>query len=239
MTRLRRRRAILAGVGVGVVALLLLVVVFQLRDDEDGLGLLDGEGSAWRQYVTIFLLIVADAVVPVFPSESTLNTASTLAAAGELELWIVVLAGALGAVVGDSTLYWIARLSGSRVRGRLEKAKQNKKVETGLLVLGESAPVLIVAGRYVPGLRFVVNATFGLAAYPYKRFLLWSAVGGSTWSLYTCLMAYWIGTALSGYPLASMVISGVVTSVFVVAVFVVLRRHRAQVADRSAEPATP
>lgn len=236
MMQTRRRRRILAGVGV-VVLLLVLVVALQALDGEDGLGLLDGEGPAWWQYVAIFLLIVADALVPVFPSESTLNTASTLAAAGELELWLVIVMGALGAVVGDSALYWIARLSGSRVRGKLDKAKQNKKVEAGLLVLGQSAPVLIVAGRYVPGLRFVVNATFGLAAYPYRRFVLWSAIGGSTWSLYTCLMAYWIGTALSGYPLASMVISGVVTSAFLVAVFLVLRRHRQQVEESSAEPA--
>jgi membrane-associated protein len=237
MTNRRRRRTILAGVGV-LVVLLVALVVLQFLDDGDALGLLDGEGSARWQYLTIFLLIVADALVPVFPSESTLNTASTLAAAGELELWLVILAGALGAVVGDSALYWIARVSGSRVRDQLDRAKRNKKVETGLLVLGESAPVLIVAGRYVPGLRFVVNATFGLAAYPYRRFLLWSAIGGLTWSLYTCVLAYWIGTALSGYPLASMVISGVVTSAFLVAVFIVLRRHRARIADRSAEPAT-
>jgi membrane protein DedA with SNARE-associated domain len=31
-------------------------------------------------------------------------------------------------------------------------------------------PVLIVGGRYVPGLRFVVNATMGLLEIRYRRF---------------------------------------------------------------------
>ncbi len=37
--------------------------------------------------------------------------------------------------------------------------------------MGSSAPTLIVAGRYVPGLRFVVNPTMGVSKYPYRRFL--------------------------------------------------------------------
>lgn len=232
----RRRRAILAGVGViGVLAV--AVVVLQSIDDGDGLGLIDGEGAVGWQYLTIFLLIVGDAIVPVLPSESTLNAASNQAAAGELELQLVILVGALGAVVGDSALYWISRTSGSRVQAKLDRAKRNKKVASGLAVLGKSAPLLIVAGRYVPGLRFVVNATVGLAEYPYRRFLLWSAIGASTWSLYTCLLAYWVGTALADYPLASMIISAAVTSAFVVAVFFVVRRHRGGAADSSPEAA--
>ena len=188
-----------------------------------------------RQYLAVFVLILADAIVPIFPGETTLNAASTLAAQGELELGLVMLAGALGAVIGDSCLYWIARKSASSMRPKLEEAKKNEKIQTGLAVMGQSAPLLIVGGRYVPGLRFVVNATMGLAEYPYPRFLLWSAIGGTTWAIYTCLLAYWVGTAIADYPLASIVISGVITTIFVVAVFFVVRRRRS--AASSTEPA--
>jgi membrane-associated protein len=77
----------------------------------------------------------------------------------------------------------------------------------------------------VPGLRFVVNATMGLTRYPFRRFLLWDAIGASTWSLYTRLLAYSVGTALGDYPLASILVSGAVTSVILVAAFLVLRRR--------------
>lgn len=226
----RRRRALLAGVG-AVLLLVLGAVLLSALDDGDGFGLLDDSGAPSWQYLAVFLLIVGDAVCPVFPGETTLNAASTLAAQGVLELGLVILAGALGAIVGDSALYWVARRSVAHVRPRVERAKRNDKVAAGMALLGESAPLLIVAGRYVPGLRFAVNATMGLAEYPYRRFLVWSALGSATWSVYTCLLAYWIGTALADYPLASILISGAVTSVFVVAVFVAVRRHRRLAAD--------
>jgi membrane protein DedA with SNARE-associated domain len=64
------------------------------------------------------------------------------------------------------------------------------QVQQTLEVMKSSAPLLIVAGRYVPGLRFVVNATMGLSTMRYRRFLPWSILGGVIWSMYTCLLAY-------------------------------------------------
>lgn len=232
----RRRRVVLVGLGVAALLAVAAAMLYAI-DGGDGFGFVDGEGSLSRQYLAVFLLIFADAIVPIFPGETTLNTASTLAAQGELELGLVMLAGALGAIIGDSSLYWIARKSASYIRPKLEEVKKNEKVQTGLALMGQSAPLLIVGGRYVPGLRFVVNATMGLAEYPYPRFLLWSAIGGTTWAIYTCLLAYWVGTAIADYPLASIVISGAITTIFVVAIFFVVRRHRS--AESSTEATAP
>ena len=220
-----RRRATMGAV---VVALaLVLVVVLNVIDRGDGFGALDTESATW-QYLAVFFLILADAIVPIFPGETTLNAASTLAAQGQLDLVLVIVAGAFGAIVGDSCLYWIARRSSGRVEHHLEQAKQNAKVATAFGVLeGRGAPVLLVLGRYVPGLRFVVNATMGLTAYPYRRFLLWSAIGGISWSIYTCALAYWIGGALADYPIASIVISGFVTTAILAAGYLVYRRTQA------------
>jgi membrane protein DedA with SNARE-associated domain len=80
----------------------------------------------------------------------------------------------------------------------------------------------------VPGVRFVVNTTFGIAKLPYRRFLLWSAIGGTLWSVYTCLLAYAVGTALADFPLASVVISGAITTLAVAVVLWKVRRDRAQ-----------
>ena len=68
----------------------------------------------------------------------------------------------------------------------------------------------------------------GLSAFPYERFLLWSAIGGALWSVYTCGMAYLIATALSGFPLASVIIAAAVSTLAIVAVVLVLRRIRAR-----------
>ena len=59
-----------------------------------------------------------------------------------------------------------------------------------------------------------------------RHFLVWSSIGGTMWSVYTCGLAYLVGTALAGFPLASVLISGVITTLAMAVVFVVARRYR-------------
>lgn len=232
MRRLLHRRAFWIAVGVvaGLAVLSVASTLLFAEDESDGFSFVSGERAELAAYAATFFFVAADAVIPIFPGETTLNAASTLAAQGELDLGLVILAGALGAIVGDSALYWIARGSARRVEPQLEKAKQNEKVAAALEFMGSSAPLLIVLGRYVPGLRFVVNATMGLSRYPYRRFLLWSSIGGALWATYTCLLAYAVGTALADFPLASVVISGAITTAAIAVIFVVVRRRRQRAA---------
>ena len=219
---MRSRKVWLALGGLGL--LVVLAVVLHVLAGADGFSLVDA-GSGDSAYLAVFLLVFGDAICALLPGETTLNVASTLAAEGSLDLGLVMLAGALGAVTGDSALYWIARSSREKIQPQLEKAKSNDKVAAALGFMGSSAPLLLVTGRYVPGLRFVVNATLGLSAYPYRRFVLWSAIGGTLWSVYTCGLAYLIGTALFEFPLASVVISSAITTIAIAAIFLVARRR--------------
>lgn len=232
-TSAHRRRRALVSVAVGVVVVVALVVLLQWWSGADRFGTVTVGNGPWA-YVFAALFVFLDGVCAVFPGETTLNAASTLAAQGVLSLTLVMLAGAVGAVGGDSALYWIARRYRERVRPRLDRARQNDKVASALAFIGSSAPLLLVVGRYVPGVRLVVNATFGISAHPYRHFLLWSAVGGTLWSVYTCGLAYLVGTALAGFPLASVVISGSITTLAVAAVFLVAARRR-----RRARRSTP
>ena len=170
------RRMILIGLAV-LAAVVAVVVLLQDAGGGDGLGLITKDASS--SYLGVALLVFLDAVCPVFPGETTLNAASTLAAQGTFNLWLVILSGAVGAIVGDTALYWAARLFSGRLDDRVARVKQNDKVAAALAFLGNSAPLLLTAGRFVPGVRFVVNATLGIEKYPYPRFLLWSAVGGT------------------------------------------------------------
>ena len=228
---------------IGFVVLLVVIVALQLLDQGDVAAWLEDAPEQWA-YVLCFLLVWFDAVIPIFPGETTLSAASTLAAEGSLELGLVMLAGALGAIVGDSSLFWIARKSADRVQGQLDKALENSKVRAAWDALDRSPGLLIIAGRYVPGMRFAVNAAMGLSDMPYRRFLLWSVLGGVLWSVYTCALAYNVATTLSGFPLASLVISSLITSAALAAIYFVDRKRRrkaegAEPADVSTEPAVP
>ena len=225
---------------IGFAVLVVVIVAVQLLDQGYVAEWIADAPEGWA-YVLCFLLVWFDAVIPIFPGETTLSAASTQAAEGSLELELVMLAGALGAIVGDSTLFWIARKNAGRVQGQLDKALKNPKIRSGWEALDRSPGLLIVAGRYVPGMRFAVNASMGLSDIPYRRFVLWSVIGGVMWSVYTCALAYNVATTLSGFPLASLIISSLITSAALAAIYFVDRRRRrgAETAEPLDEPAIP
>jgi membrane protein DedA with SNARE-associated domain len=205
--------------------LVVIAAILQVVTDGEAFGVAEQTSDALT-YLGIFLLIAGDAVVPILPGETTLNAASTAAAAGHLELPLVIIAGALGAIVGDSTLFALARHNRGRVQPHIDRAKQDQRVISTLEYLGDNRKILLVFARYVPGLRFVVNATFGLSDLPYLKFLPWSALGAITWATYTCLLAYWVGSTIEDYPLASVIISGAITTALISILFLRERRRR-------------
>jgi membrane protein DedA with SNARE-associated domain len=231
--RLSTRRKVTAAV---VVALILVAGAVNYMADSDGITL--DQDDALVAYVSVFVLIFLDAVMPIFPGETTLNAAATLAAHGKLDLAPIIVMGALGAILGDSALFWIARLFSVRLEPQVTRAKQNKQVRMAFDLMDRSPAVLIIGGRYVPGMRFVVNATMGLSTIRYRRFLGWSVISGILWSAYTSILAYEIGLALGDFPLASFIISGLVTTVAITVVFFTVRRNRRhEAAAESSEPA--
>ena len=223
---------ILGGFGV----LLLVIVAGQLLDKGDIARWLGDVPEQWA-YVMCLLFVWFDAVIPIFPGETTLSAASTIAAGGGLTLGLVMLAGALGAILGDTSLFWIARKGSAKMQPHLDKALENPKVRVAWESLDRSPGLLIVAGRYVPGMRFAVNASMGLSHIPYRRFLGWSVLSGTLWSVYTCALAYWVSTTLAGFPLASLIISGLITSAALAAVYFV-ERHKLK-EPRTPEPSVP
>jgi membrane protein DedA with SNARE-associated domain len=213
------------------IALGALALLWVVPEIVAALGSIDIQGVE-HPYLLTFLFVWWDAIVPVFPSESLLNTGATLIASGDLdlELWALILVGALGAIIGDSTLYWLARTVGRKYLSvKLEKAKQSPKVGTAFQVLGTSAPLVIVAGRFVPGMRFVIGVTMGLERYPYARFLSFSILGGFFWAAFNCGFSYLIGsTKLGDYSLLSLLTSAAVTGGILAILYKSLKRSYEQ-----------
>jgi membrane-associated protein len=107
-----------------------------------------------------------------------------------------MLAGGLGAIVGDSTLFLIARRSSSFVEPQLARARKNPKVQGAFDFLDRGAPMRLLTDRYVPGLRFVVNATLGIS----DMHTGCSCAGRHALVVYTCGLAYLVGSALDDLP---------------------------------------
>lgn len=224
------------------IALGALALLWVVPEITAALGSIDIQGVE-RPYLLTFLFVWWDAIIPVFPSESLLNTGATLIASGDLDLklWLLILVGALGAIIGDSTLYWLARTVGRKyLAKKVEKAKQDPKISTAFKVLGTSAPLVIVAGRFVPGMRFVIGVTMGLERYPYRRFLPFSLLGGFLWAAFNCGFSYLIGsTRLGEYSLLSLLTSAAVTGGILTILYKSLKRsyeQQKQTASSQPEP---
>lgn len=195
-----------------------------------------------RPYLVVAAFVVFDALVPIFPSESLLNTGSILATQDDstIEIWRLIVAGTAGAIVGDTLLYWISR---TVLRGfmadRVEQAERNEKVADAMSVLTGQAPLLIVFGRFVPGVRFVVGATMGLTRFPYPRFLLWDLIGGFAWASFACLTSALISTALGGQPIVSIIASAFITTALLAFLYERLKRSLQATHDTSTIAADP
>ncbi|MFV1990874.1 MAG: DedA family protein, partial [Acidimicrobiales bacterium] len=201
------RLVLFAGVGI-VVALWIVPLIASLVADID-------IASLSRPYSIILLFVTFDAVIPIFPSESLLTTASSLAAqsGSEILIWRVFFAGAFGAIIGDSLLYWLSRTVLRRtMASRVEAAERNPKMKQAMQVLDSNAALIIVFGRFVPGIRFLVGATMGLSRYPFKKFLLYNAIGGTLWAGSTVLFSYVIASVLDDKPVISIVLSVIITT---------------------------
>ena len=207
------------------------VAAINYMRNSDGLSPVDADRPL-ASYLAVFL-IALDAVIPIFPGETTLNAASTVAAQGKLDLGPIIVMGALGAIVGDSCLFWLARKWSGRIEPQLDRSKSNDKVRQAFALLDSSAPVLIIGGRYVPGMRFVVNATMGLSDHRLPA--LPGLVGHQRHAVERLHLRAGLPDrpGPGRLPLASFVISGLVTTVALAVVFFTVRRQR----RRAAAPA--
>lgn len=207
-------------------ALGLVAVVWLVGAIADAVADIDLE-AVDHPYALVAAFVVFDAIIPVFPSESLLNTGSILAIRDDssIEIWKLVVAGTVGAAIGDTLLYWISR---TVLRGfmqeRLDQALENDKVAEAFDVLRGQAPILIVFGRFVPGVRFVVGTTMGLTRFPYPRFLLWDLIGSAAWASFACVSSALISVALGGQPLVSIVASALITTALLAFLYKRLRR---------------
>jgi membrane protein DedA with SNARE-associated domain len=142
------------------------------------------------------LVAVESAGIPV-PGETALITAGVLAAGGRFNIVEVIAVAAAGAIVGDSTGYWIARTGGRRAIDKIPIARDTlpKLLPRGEQFFERHGSKTVVIGRFVAGLRVTVAWLAGLSHMPWPRFVFYNAIGGILWATTIGLVAYYFGNA--------------------------------------------
>jgi membrane protein DedA with SNARE-associated domain len=130
------------------------------------------------------------------PGDTAMITAGIIAANGGLSLWLVILSGALGGLLGDNVFYFLGRRYGPRLVGRFLKGDRAtgryRWAERQIAIRG---PTIIVVGRFIPAGRTVTTFACGTSAMAYRRFLAADAVAAFAWATYTALLGYVGGSA--------------------------------------------
>jgi membrane-associated protein len=153
-------------------------------------------GSA-LSYLVVFGVVLADALVPIVPSEAVIITATVLAAQGHLIAPLVGLAALGGALVGDNGSHCLGRSLGRRAAARLfrgERARARLRWATGQI--GRRAWI-VSAGRFVPGGRTATTFASGMLGMPWRRFLGYDAAGCALWVVYAMALGYAGGSAFA------------------------------------------
>jgi membrane-associated protein len=155
--------------------------------------------SAWT-YLILFALAVADSVIPLVPSETAVILAGVLAANGNLNLVLVVLAAALGAVAGDNLAYGLGRKAGPWIHRRFSSDKAKGRLDWARALLERRGVSLVVLARFIPGGRTVVSVSAGMLHMAHLRFFAATVVAGALWGTYAAMLGYFGGRAFEDEP---------------------------------------
>lgn len=165
------------------------------------------EWAASYGYIAVLLIVAGDGVFPLLPGETAIIAAAVVAAAGSLNLFGVIAAGAVGAIIGDSTAYLIGRAGGERIRRLMVRVTSEERMRSAEGMIQRQGPALVIAGRFLPGLRIAINMSCGAGHMAYPRFLTFDTLGAIAWSSQAAIIGYLGGKAFEEKPWLGLLIA--------------------------------
>jgi membrane protein DedA with SNARE-associated domain len=171
-------------------------------------------------------ILVESSGVP-FPGELTLVAVAAYAGTGHLNIVVVILLGALGAIAGGDIGYFIGLRGG---RPFLEKVLSVFRLEVGHLAQAEMffahhGDKTILVGRFILGLRTWASVFAGVAHMPFWRFQAYSVLGALPWAILWGVVGYLLG---NNWPLLTTILKasgygGLALLVGVVVIYLAVR----------------
>ncbi len=148
-------------------------------------------------YLGLWFVIFAETGLAVgffLPGDSLLVVSGLFAAAGKLNVLLVMLAFFLGSVLGDSTGYWTGRFMGKTLFNRESSfIFKPSRVEKARQFFEKYGVKTVVLARFVPIVRTFAPLVVGAAGMPYVKFLTFSIIGSALWISSMVLAGYFLG----------------------------------------------
>lgn len=192
-------------------------------------------------YWVVLVAVALESLGVPFPGETTLLVAAIYAGTtGRLNIVGVIVAAAVGAVLGDNIGYTIGRVGGYPLVRKLTRLLriEDKSLHYTEAFFARHGNKTVFLGRFFSLLRTYVALFAGINRMPWRSFLVWNALGGITWATLYGLLGYILGhnLALLGTVLRVLGTGGIIVLVvFVVAavgIWLVRRRRLEARLDR-------
>jgi membrane protein DedA with SNARE-associated domain len=150
-------------------------------------------------YFTIALLMLIESTFLPLPSEIVIPFAAYKAAQGDLNIFIVIFMGTVGALAGSLINYTLAyylgrpivyKLAGSKL-GRLFLLSEEKikHAEDYFIKNGRTSTFI---GRLVPGIRHLISIPAGLAKMNLRDFILYTFIGAGIWNIILGIIGFYL-----------------------------------------------
>jgi len=184
-------------------------------------------------YFTIALLMLIESTFLPLPSEVVIPFAAYKAGQGELNVFIVVISGTIGALTGSLINYTLAyylgrpivyKFAGSRL-GRMFLLSEEKvmNAEEYFIRNGKTSTFI---GRLVPGIRHLISIPAGLARMSLRDFMLFTFIGAGIWNILLAIIGFYLYAVREQiFPYLGHILVGVGV-IFVVYLIIKARRNR-------------
>ena len=152
-------------------------------------------------YGTVFFLMMLESTVIPVPSELVVSPAAYHAAAGNLDIFLVILFATLGADLGATINYAAGYYLGRPIIYRFANSKWGKmcllnqeKVEKSERYFDSHGKVATITGRLIPGIRHLISIPAGLAKMHYGNFILYTTIGAGAWNCILAALGWYLHT---------------------------------------------
>jgi membrane protein DedA with SNARE-associated domain len=150
-------------------------------------------------YFTIALLMLIESTFLPLPSEVVMPFAAYKAGQGELNVFLVILMGTIGALTGSLINYTLSyylgrpivyKFAGSKV-GKFFLLSEEKVAHAEKFFL-KNGKTSTFTGRLVPGVRHLISIPAGLAKMNLKDFMLYTFIGAGIWNIILAVIGYYL-----------------------------------------------
>jgi len=184
-------------------------------------------------YFTIALLMAIESTFLPLPSEIVIPFAAYKAGQGDLNVFLVVISGTIGALFGSLINYTLAYYLGRPLVYRFAGSKLGKvfllskeKVMHAEEYFVRNGKTSTFIGRLVPGIRHLISIPAGLAKMNLRDFMLFTFIGAGIWNIILAIIGYYLYAVRDQiFPYVGHILLGV-GLIFVVYLVVKSRKNR-------------